>query len=247
MDEVNRRADALRREGDDRPLGELRFQALADALLHDVPRVEHIEPRSRRAKQRRTPKRAQALVLIDLATLLGLADNPGHLDGHGPITADLARKIAADSMLRRLVLDPLTGKPVDLGRHSYRLSRAMRRWIDVRDRTCRFPGCSRRAIYCDADHDVEWSQGGDTSCDNCGLLCRRHHNYKTSKAWDTERLDNDDVRWASPHGLTWVAEASDYQDDYDVPLPQQPPPASEDDELYDRLEPLLFRLWARAG
>src|SRR5436305_6881307 len=84
MDEVNRRADAMRRGGDDRPLGELRFQAMADAVLNQVPCVHHLQPAAATGKRRRrTPKRAQALVLIDLATLLGLADNPGHLDGHG--------------------------------------------------------------------------------------------------------------------------------------------------------------------
>ncbi|HMC68927.1 MAG TPA: DUF222 domain-containing protein, partial [Mycobacteriales bacterium] len=159
MDEVNRRADAMRRDGDNRPLGELRFNALAQAVLDDVPGIHHdqatVQP-AKQAKRRRTPKRAQALVVIDLKSLLGLAEHPGHLDGHGPISADLARRIAADAMLRRLVLDPLTGKPVDLGRNSYRPSRGLRRWIDARDRTCRFPNCRRRAVYCDADHETEW-------------------------------------------------------------------------------------------
>src|SRR3954447_9723836 len=44
MDEVNRRADAMRRDGDDRPLGELRFQALAQAVLNDAPAIHHDQP-----------------------------------------------------------------------------------------------------------------------------------------------------------------------------------------------------------
>lgn len=217
MDEINRRADAMRRDGDGRPLGELRFQALADAVLNETPQVESTAPRPSQAAKprRRTPARARALVVIDLQTLLGLADNPGHLDGHGPVTAEMARRIAADAMLRRLVLDPLSGKPVDLGRHSYRLSKQQRRWIEARDRRCTFPNCRRRAVYCDADHAVEWNQGGETTCDNCGLLCRRHHNFKTSKAWRLARGGDGAVTWTSPHGFAWINPAATY-DYYEV-------------------------------
>src|SRR3954468_13927208 len=249
MDEVNRRADAMRRAGDDRPLGELRFQALAQAVLNDAPAIQHLQPdgsTTASAKRRRTPKRAQALVVIDLKTLLGLAEHPGYLDGQGPITADLARKIAADSMLRRLVLDPLSGRPVDLGRDSYRPSRGMRRWIEARDRTCRFPHCRRRAVYCDVDHETEWDQGGETSCENCGLLCRRHHDFKTSKGWDCQRDPDGNVVWTSPHGFTWIAKAADYTDDYDA-SDTQPSAADDANAIQDRLEELLQRLWTKAG
>jgi len=245
LDEVNRRADALRRDGDNRPLGELRFAAVAAAILNDVPGIRHDQPEQAEqpAKRRRTPKRAQALVVIDLQTLLGLADHPGHLDGHGPISAELARRIALDSMLRRLALDPLTGKPVDVGRYSYRPSRGLRRWVEARDRHCRFPGCRRRAVYCDIDHETEWNQGGETSCDNCGLLCRRHHNYKTSKAWDCERDLDGNLTWTSPHGFTWTARAADYTDVFDNPGPTE----CDDNFSADRLEALLQRLWTKAG
>ena len=256
LDEINRRADAMRRAGDDRPLGELRFLALAGAVLDEIPGIQHdratVEPNASNGandasthvvRRRRTPKRAQALVLIDLTTLLGLAEHPGHLDGHGPISADLARRIAADSMLRRLVLDPLTGKPADLGRNSYQPSLTQRRWIDARDRNCRFPGCRRRAVYCDVDHETEWDQGGETNCDNCGLLCRRHHNYKTSKAWQYQRDLDGNLTWTSPHGFTWTAPAADYADEYINPDPD----SIDDNFSADRLEALLQQLWTKAG
>src|SRR5947209_2551573 len=252
VDEISRRADAMRRDGDTRPLGELRFQALAESILNDLPGIQHDQPpvepdhTAKPRKRRRTPKRAQPLVVIDLKPLLGLAEHPGHLDGHGPISADLARRIAADSMLRRLVLDPLTGRPMDVGRNSYRPSRGLRRWIDARDRTCRFPHCRRRAVYCDVDHETEWDQGGETSCDNCGLLCRRHHNYKTSQAWDCQRDTNGNLVWTSPHGFTWIAKAADYNDELDG---TDVDPRSDDDAnaIQDRLEQLLQRIWAKAG
>lgn len=220
MDEINRRADAMQRAGDDRRLGELRMAALAQALL-DPP--VGIMP----ASQPAVPKRAQALVILDLPTLIGLRDSPGELAGHGPITAELARRIAADSSLRLLVLSPVDGKPAGLGRSSYAPSASMRRWLDVRDRTCLFPGCRRRAVYCDADHCVEFDAGGETDCDNCGLLCRKHHNYKTSKAWDLIRHSDDSVTWVSPFGHSFDAAPEPYEPCR--PYVDEGPPAPTDE------------------
>ena len=240
MDEINRRADEMRRNGDPRSIGELRAAALAKALLGydvDEPSGEVAADDDARAAHEasdagpqnsatattpttRRPKRATALLLITLPTLLG-GDQPGYLDGYGPITASLARRIAAsDIRFRRLLLDPATGKPVDLGDSSYQLSPEMRRWIDARDRTCRFPGCRRRAVYCDADHGVEWPIG-QTTCENCGLLCRKHHTFKTSKAWRLTRNDDDSVDWRSPHGFSWHAEAATYEEFLDSGPPAE--------------------------
>ena len=45
----------------------------------------------------------------------------------------------------------------------------------LRDEHCQFPGCRAPASWCDAHHLVWWTRGGDTSLENCFLLCRRHH------------------------------------------------------------------------
>ena len=225
MDEINRRADAMRQAGDTRSLGELRIAALARALLGEVAEssnVEDPEPAST-APATRQPKRATGLLLITLATLLG-EDKPGYLGGYGPITASLARHIAAsDIRFRRLLLDP-TGKPQDLSTESYELSAEMRRWLEVRDRTCRFPGCGARAVFCDADHAVEWPLG-KTTCTNCGLLCRKHHNFKTKKDWHLTRNDDDSVDWHSPNGFEWHVEAATYAEFLDPDPPPEDAPA----------------------
>ena len=235
MDEIHRRADAMRRAGDPRTLGELRAAAFAAAFLGADPdtglpaRFTHTgddnsqdsgtgdaleQPEA--APAPRTPKRASALLLITLPTLLG-GNQPGYLDGYGPITAAMARKIAAsDLRFRRLLLDPATGKPLDLGAESYTLNAETRRWIEARDRTCRFPHCTRRAVYCDIDHAVEWPDG-KTTCANCGLLCRIHHNFKTSKAWRLTRNNDDSVDWHSPHGFDYHVDPTTYQDFLDPP------------------------------
>jgi len=64
----------------------------------------------------------EAQVIIDLPTLLGLADNPGELAGVGPIPAEVARALAADdgATRRRLVVEPVTGALLDYGASVYR-------------------------------------------------------------------------------------------------------------------------------
>ena len=48
-------------------------------------------------------------VVVDLPTLLGLADHPAQLGSYGPIPAGLARQLADDATWRRLITDPATG------------------------------------------------------------------------------------------------------------------------------------------
>ena len=45
---------------------------------------------------------------MDLPTLLGIAENPGHLAGYGAVPAAIARELAADGKWRRFITDPLS-------------------------------------------------------------------------------------------------------------------------------------------
>ncbi len=74
---------------------------------------------------------------------------------------------------------PADGPALDLGRRRYEVSEPLRRWIVARDRTCRFPGCSRRASACQIDHVDAWSDEGGTDASNLHALCTRHHQLKT--------------------------------------------------------------------
>ena len=139
-------------------------------------------------------------VVIDAATLLGRADNPGELVGYGPITAGVARELAGDATWRRLVTDPATGYLLDFGRRVYRAPDALANYVRARDRFCRFPGCGRAAVYCDIDHDHPWSKGGETSARNCSCLCRRHHRLKTHGGWQRQLHKSGACTWISPTG-----------------------------------------------
>lgn len=103
--------------------------------------------------------------------------------------------------LRGLVLEPASGRALDLGRTRYQVSEPLRRWIAARDRTCRFPGCRRRARTCQIDHIDPWDDGGATDAHNLQALCTRHHQLKTHSGWRVARDAADGVTtWISPLG-----------------------------------------------
>jgi 5-methylcytosine-specific restriction protein A len=73
--------------------------------------------------------------------------------------------------------------------------------IVVRDQTCRWPGCTAPARWCDVHHAIPWEQGGPTSIDNGLLLCRRHHHLLHSGAgWRLQLLPDSVVELAHPDG-----------------------------------------------
>ena len=188
---------------DARTADQRRADALVDlgvAALHDP-----LLPRSR-------GMRPAVQVTVALSTLLGLDSQPGELAGHGPIPADVARRIAADpsGTWRRLVTDPATGQLLDYGRRTYRPPSDLARYVIARDRTCVFPTCNRSAHRCDLDHRLPFDAGGATCAENLAPLCRRHHAAKHRAGWRLHRQPDGSYRWASPTGHLYAAPPADY-------------------------------------
>ena len=154
--------------------------------------------------------RAHLDITIDLPTLLGLHDDTSNagiaeIAGVGPVGVDVVRGLLADPdvavTMRRLVTDPLTGHLLDYGRKTYAIPDRLRDFITARDKTCRFPGCRRKAGNCQIDHADAWSDNGDTSRSNTGALCMRHHQLKTHAGWTITNSHSDgSCTWTSPHG-----------------------------------------------
>ena len=142
-------------------------------------------------------------VAIDLATLMGLAENPGQLAGYGAIPASVARRLAADGNWQRFVSDPTTGNLLDFGREKYTPPQELIDYLLARDRVCRFPGCRRTGQSSDIDHAQSWETGGETNPANLGLLCRRHHRMKTHGGWSLESNPDGSCLWKSPQGKTF--------------------------------------------
>lgn len=123
-------------------------------------------------------------VTVPVMTLLGRSDEPGDLAGYGPIDAVTARRLAAHApSFLRLLTHPESGAVLSVGRDRYTVPADLRSWLKIRDETCRFPGCARRAERCDVDHVEDWAHGGTTSHDNLIHLCRKHHRLKHTSRW----------------------------------------------------------------
>jgi hypothetical protein len=143
--------------------------------------------------------------VIDLPSLLGLADNPAELVGYGPIPAALVRDRAAEADWRRMVVDAVTGHLLDYGTVIYRPPAQLADYVIARNRRCRFPGCNTAATVCDIDHNIP-APRGDTSAANCCCLCRRHHRLKTFAGWTVELQPDGSCQWTSPCGRQFVSD-----------------------------------------
>ncbi|MFI5777528.1 DUF222 domain-containing protein [Nocardia sp. NPDC051570] len=177
---------------------------------------------------------------VSAASLLGAGDDPAFLAGHGPIDAELARRIAESAEFQ--VIPERTEDPTST-EESIREDPSL--WLDreVRavDGLCRFPGCTVPAAQGRVDHSEPFDlahpdRGGATILADLAVLCSRHHRLKRASdageiSWRTRRLDIDRLQWTSPEGdeHTTVREGARYlfpHTDIDAPQLPWPMPAA---------------------
>jgi Domain of unknown function (DUF222) len=119
--------------------------------------------------------RAGGEILSEGVELEGVLEGGGpELDHVGPIGTELARALACDASVRRIVMAGRS-QPLDVGRSTPVVPPGMRRAVIARDRRCRFPGCDRPPAWVDCHHVWHWVDGGPTAIWNLLSLCRRHH------------------------------------------------------------------------
>ncbi|WP_157574824.1 HNH endonuclease signature motif containing protein [Jiangella muralis] len=159
------------------------------------PATRHPDSAPGRARRRR-PVAVQ--VTIPFTTLIGLDDQPGDLDGYGPIPAATARELAAAGVWTWLSTEPGTGQLLEHGRTRSRPTVPLADLIVARARTCRAPGCHQPAHTGDLDHVVPFAQGGTTSPGNLHALCTTHHLLKHHGGWSVTRHRDGTTRWRSP-------------------------------------------------
>ena len=111
-----------------------------------------------------------------------IVDHPGAPD---LLSSLAAARLACDGQIGRVVLSP-DSVPLELGRRVRLFTADQRRAMTVRDRGCRFPGCSRPPRYTDAHHLVHWADGGSSDLSNGALLCRWHHRAVHEGGWHVE-------------------------------------------------------------
>jgi len=137
--------------------------------------------------------RYQVVVHVSESALKGLPhDNKGpdvcHVENAHHISAETSRRLACDCSVLGLVEDA-DGEPLSIGRKSRSIPPAIRRALRIRDKGCRFPGCTRTA-YLDGHHIQHWSDGGETSLDNLVLLCRHHHRLVHEGGFTCEKRED---------------------------------------------------------
>ncbi|MCH8944599.1 MAG: DUF222 domain-containing protein [Proteobacteria bacterium] len=79
-----------------------------------------------------------------------------------------------------------SGEPLNIGRKTRIVPRAIKRALMARDKSCAFPGCHHKR-FVDAHHIQHWSAGGETSLDNLMLLCSPHHKLVHEGGFTIER------------------------------------------------------------
>ena len=172
-------------------------------------------------------------VTVPVLSLLGHTDEPAELDGHGPIDAATARRLAAHApSFRRILTHPQTGAFLSLDRTTYRVPADLAEYLRIRDEICRFPGCSRRAVGCDIDHTRDWAKGGTTCQYNLAHLCRKHHRLKHQTRWRMSQGPGGDIQWRSPAGREYLTNPDQpfrpaRPPDEDPDLDLEPPWAAE--------------------
>jgi len=134
--------------------------------------------------------RQQASVIVDAATALHLAEEPGFVPGYGWVPAPIAREILADSKAwRRWLLDDASRQLIDAGSARYRPSEALRELIAGRDVTCTADTCTRPASEAQVDHAIDFD-GTNTTPANLHVVCGPDHLAVTAGHF---AIDADDV------------------------------------------------------
>ncbi|MBO0984374.1 HNH endonuclease signature motif containing protein [Rathayibacter sp. SD072] len=189
-------------ETDERTLSQLRADALADLLCDgDVSGTAPTEEGVVASRAFVPGVRAEVRLTIAASTAAGLDDAPADLDGYGPIPARAARElVGAAASFTRVLVDPVSGGVASVGR-THRVPPArMRLHLQLRDRTCRFPGCTRSAATAEADHTIEWRHGGETALDNLASLCVAHHHVRHGDRWTYVLHPDGTADWTTPTG-----------------------------------------------
>ena len=200
-------ARSRQRDGEPRTLTQLKADILVDILLDVDGQAGTTAGRGASPVARYRSIRPTVLVTVPAMTLLKRGNEPASIEGYGPIDPATAREIASFSRtMRRLIADPVTGIVLSLDRRRYRIPKDLRTWLRVRDGTCRFPGCNRRAGACEFDHTLDWALNGPTDHDNLACLCPKHHAIKGASEWTVEQIGGGSLRWTSPAKISYITE-----------------------------------------
>ena len=262
-DLIDQLAGMLKADGDERPIGQLRAAVLSLLIRrpadHGLPegiaaQLTVTAPLAALTEEATTPGEvngqpvtaAHLRALLTRIDALGLrAPDGGSLlfaltDDTGALLATLTAEQLARLAARGCPNHPdadggcgcaVTGPPP--ATDAYQPTRAQRRFVKIRDRTCRFPHCGRRVGWADLDHVVAHACGGDTACTNLCCLCRSHHRLKTfARGWLFVMDADGTLHVTTPSGVTRTTHPPGRRPRPPGPSPLgtgRPPPAPGDE------------------
>jgi hypothetical protein len=188
------------------------FMFLAEAFLsHDL--ASAARPTDA-ARPPRHDNRYQVFVHLDQSVLAADDQWSATLEDGTQLKAETLRRLTCDAALIPTVTDA-TGAVLDVGRRTRSIPPALRRALWLRDRGCRFPGCTHTR-FLHGHHIHHWLHGGRTSLANTILLCSRHHRMLHEEGFHTERATDGTLTFRAASGK---------------PIPPVPPPAVVDDAI----------------
>ncbi|WP_237700739.1 HNH endonuclease signature motif containing protein [Janibacter sp. HTCC2649] len=196
---------------------------------------------------------------------LAPADDVAVIPGWGPISGEEARAHIADLLnhgndtngdttsgtgavgdggafvwLRRLFTDPTGRDLVALDSTRRRFHGGLRKFLQLRDPTCRVPWCDAPAI--EADHVQPVHDGGTTTGANASGLCKRHNQIKEEVGWYFT-VRSTGLDGTGPHGIRITTPTGRVHDSTAPPIlgegwlgttPDPDPPFMELDEEQER-------------
>ncbi|WP_017198644.1 HNH endonuclease signature motif containing protein [Arthrobacter sp. M2012083] len=194
---LTRKADSARSGGDSRTRGQVMADTLVERITGRRGGISGVD---------------LELIMTDRSLLQGDSE-PARLKGYGIVPAAWARALvgvggaAVDEArgmsrgpapkqdaefavwLRRLYTAPSTGELITMDSKARLFPPRLRRFIEVRDDTCRTP-------YCDApirhiDHVVPWHSGGTTTVNNSAGLCESCNHTKENPGWTAKQVVDD--------------------------------------------------------
>ena len=193
---VEELARALKTRDEARTLDQIRADIALDLLAGRCDHYRHVD---------NARGGGRVNVTVSAETLAGFSNQPGVLDGYGPVFAEIARKTVRENIDGEWVFCVTDqGRPVATGTLSRRPTAGQQRHIGANYGTCVMVGCRQPVYDCDLDHRRPHSHGGPTHNDNLGPLCRHHHMVKHHTRWRLRRLPNGDHQWTSPLDHTYT-------------------------------------------
>ena len=141
--------------------------------------------------------RPMVVVHADMNFLAG-GDGNAELDVLGPVSREVARRLACDAKVL-VSADGPGGQSLSLGRTRRDPTDAQRIEIRRRDKGCRFPGCTHTE-FTDVHHVVHWVDNGPTNLDNLVELCDQHHRCVHEMGWKMSGDANVELTFRSPTG-----------------------------------------------